>query len=279
MQERQRQNPERENLNDSKNRILYQKIKSGASLLLDALYPRRCPVCGGIPPKAQNFMRQADSERPAASPGKENRICPSCLTKLSFVTSPVCKKCGKEIISETMEYCLDCTRHKRSFEYGVSLLNYNEAASRSMAAVKYKNKREYLDFYAEEAVRRCGARILRMNAEGLLPVPVHPARLRRRGFNQSEVLAEKLGKRLDLPVYPDFLWRRRNTEPQKSLSPAERLKNLEAAFEAAPVPFQRLLLVDDIYTTGSTIEACSRVLLRAGAEKVYFFTVCIGQGQ
>lgn len=270
-----RQDLERKILNYSDNKIIYRKVKKGASVLLDALYPRRCPVCGLIPQNAEE--RAGDAFCHIA--GRGYLICPSCLTKLSFVTSPVCKKCGKEILSETMEYCLDCTRHRRSYEYGVSLLNYNEAASRSMAAVKYKNKREYLDYYAEEAVRRCGARLLRMNADCLVPVPVHPARLRRRGFNQAQVLAEKLGERLELPVSTDFLWRGRNTEPQKSLSPVERLKNLEAAFEAAPVPFQRLLLVDDIYTTGSTIEACSRVLLRAGAEKVYFFTVCIGQGQ
>ena len=85
--------------------------------------------------------------------------------------------------------------------------------------------------------------------------------------------------RLDLPVVADVLGRRRDTEPQKSLSPAERLKNLEQAFTASPVSQKRILLVDDIYTTGSTIEACSRALLKAGAEKIYFFTVCIGQGQ
>lgn len=251
---------ERNSLNQTYQKIVYRNVSKAASVLLDALFPRRCPVCGQIP-------------------GAGEVICPPCLKKLSFVSSPVCKKCGKEIISETMEYCLDCTRHRRSFESGISLLNYNEAASRSMAAVKYKNKREYLDFYADEAVRRCGWKLRQMNADCLVPVPVHPRRQRTRGFNQAEILAEKLGVRLDLPVVTDVLGRRRDTEPQKSLSPAERLKNLEKAFTASPVSYKRILLVDDIYTTGSTIEACSRALLKAGAEKIYFFTVCIGQGQ
>lgn len=233
--------------------------KQITSLFLDALFPRRCPVCGQIP--------DAD------------RICPSCLKKLSFVSSPTCKKCGKEIPDETLEYCLDCTRRTHSFAYGISLLNYNEAAAHSMAAIKYKNKREYLDFYAEESLRRCKERLLRMEADALVPVPVHPKRRRKRGFNQAELLAEKIGEELLLPVWTEVLYRRRNTEPQKELSPAERLKNLEQAFAASPVLGKRLILVDDIYTTGSTMEACSRVLKRAGAEKIYFFTLCIGQGQ
>lgn len=236
-----------------------QELNQWASMFLDALFPRRCPVCGKIP--------------------ETNRICPSCLNKLSFVTSPTCKKCGKEIAEETIEYCLDCARHPHSFSYGISLLNYNEAAARSMAAVKYKNKREYLDFYAEEAVRRCGRQLLAMQVDALVPVPVHPKRRRARGFNQAEVLAEKLGEALSLPVWRNRLVRSRNTEPQKDLTPAERLKNLEQAFTAAPVTGKKLLLVDDIYTTGSTIEACSRALKKAGAEKIYFFTLCIGQGQ
>lgn len=233
--------------------------KQITSLFWDALFPRRCPVCGQIP--------------------KANRICPSCLKKLSFVSSPTCKKCGKEIVDETLEYCLDCSRRAHSFSYGIALLNYNEAAAHSVAAVKYKNKREYLDFYAEEAVKRCGELLLRMQADALVPVPVHPKRRRMRGFNQAELLAEKMGEALSLPVWNEVLYRSRNTEPQKELSPAERLKNLEQAFAAKPVLGKRLILIDDIYTTGSTMEACSRVLKRAGAETIYFFALCIGQGR
>ena len=178
-----------------------------------------------------------------------------------------------------MEYCLDCTRHKRSFAWGVSLLNYNEAAAHSMAAIKYKNKREYLDFYAGETVKRCKKKLLSMGADVMIPVPVHPARRRQRGFNQAELLAQALSEELKLPVCPELLRRTKKTEPQKDLTPSERLKNLEEAFEAGALCGRTVLLVDDIYTTGSTIEACTRALLKAGAKKVYFFTLCIGQGR
>ena len=239
------------------------EYKRAASLFLDALFPRRCPVCGDI----------------VMPPGK--LICPGCQGRLSFVKSPVCKKCGKEILSEYQEYCFDCTRHRRSFEYGIALLNYNEAAGASMAAVKYKNRREYLDFYADEAVRRLGSEFEAMRADCLIPVPVHPKRYRSRGFNQALVLAQKLGEKTGIPVCSDILKRSRNTEPQKELGPSARLKNLEKAFTAEKIPpgLEPVILVDDIYTTGSTAEACTRALKAAGVKNVYFFAVCIGQGQ
>lgn len=239
------------------------KYRNAASILWDALFPRRCPVCGDI------VMPRG------------NLICPACLGRLSFVNSPVCKKCGKEVSSETAEYCYDCSRHRRTFDHGIALLNYNEVAGSSMAAIKYKNKREYLDYYASEAVKRCKDELALMNADCLIPVPVHPARYRARGFNQAFILAQKLGQEMKLPVCPDILKRSKNTEPQKTLGPSGRLKNLEKAFKAEAVPdgIERVILVDDIYTTGSTIEACARVLKAAGVKKVYFFAVCIGQGQ
>ena len=155
-----------------------------------------------------------------------------------------------------------------------------------MAAVKYKNKREYLDFYAEAAAEKLRQYENReeWQFDGLVPVPVHPARKRKRGFNQAEVLAKRMGERLEMPVYPEFLYRIRNTEPLKELNPDERLRNLQQAFQADAEAIrasgvQNVLLVDDIYTTGSTAEACTRALLSAGIEKVCFFAVCIGQGQ
>lgn len=155
-----------------------------------------------------------------------------------------------------------------------------------MAAVKYKNKREYLDFYAEAAAEKLRQYENReeWQFDGLVPVPVHPARKRKRGFNQAEVLAKRMGERLEMPMCPEFLYRIRNTEPLKELDPDERLRNLQQAFQADAEAIrasgvQNVLLVDDIYTTGSTAEACTRALLSVGIEKVCFFAVCIGQGR
>ena len=236
--------------------------------ILNVLFPRHCPVCGEI----------------VKPPG--GLICPACFHKLSFVKQPVCKKCGKEIQDAAEEFCGDCTKRRHAFESGLALMNYDETARRSMAWIKYKNKREYLDFYAEAAAEKLRQYESReeWQFDGLVPVPVHPARKRKRGFNQAEVLAKRMGERLEMPVCPEFLYRIRNTEPLKELNPDERLRNLQQAFQADAEAIrasgvQNVLLVDDIYTTGSTAEACTRALLSAGIEKVCFFAVCIGQGR
>lgn len=239
--------------------------------VINLLFPRRCPVCGDIVVPEGAL------------------ICPSCIPKLSPVMPPTCKKCGKEVFSEHMEYCLDCTRHKRSFQSGVALLNYNDTAQKSMAAIKYRNRREYLDFYAQAITFRYGKWMARIQPDALIPVPVHPARLRKRGFNQAEELANRLSRMTGIPVNSKLLIRTRKTAPQKELSPAERLNNLQQAFAVSSI-FQhsdsislsipsRVILVDDIYTTGSTVESCSRILKQSGVEEVYYIAICIGKGK
>lgn len=185
-----------------------------------------------------------------------------------------------------MEYCPDCMRHPRSFDGGAALFHYNEAARQSMAAIKYKNRREYLDFYSQALVSRYGKWLSHIQPDALVPVPVHPARRRKRGFNQAEELAERISLLTGIPVRADLLIRIRKTLPQKELNPAERLNNLRLAFavsdfyKAHPeqIP-RRVVLADDIYTTGSTMEACTRVLKAAGVKQVYIMSICIGKGR
>lgn len=236
--------------------------------MINLLYPRRCPVCGDIvfPEKLL--------------------IHPSCISKLSPVKAPFCKKCGKEIISDRMEYCYDCSRHPHTFEWGMALFNYNEAAKGSMAAVKYKNRREYLDFYAASMDCRFRKMVLRLKADVLVPVPIHPSRRRKRGYNQAEELTARLSKLWDIPMDARLLVRKKKTAPQRELNPAERLKNLQEAFaadreymEGIGGVLESVILVDDIYTTGSTVEACTRALKEAGVKRVYFVVICIGQGR
>lgn len=235
-----------------------------ADALLGLLFPRRCPVCEKI-----------------LVPGR-GLICPECEKKLSLVRPPRCLKCGKEIGAETGEYCMDCLRHPRTFERGAALFNYNEAASRSMARIKYGGRREYLDFYAKAMAQHLGPALRGMKAQALVPVPVHPSRLRERGFNQAAELAWRLGELLGISVDDELLVRTKKTARQKDLGPAQRLANLQQAFsvperrrKAGAIP-KTVILVDDIYTTGSTAEACARVLKAAGVRSVYFAAVCIG---
>ena len=238
-------------------------IKMKKQTILDILFPRRCPVCGEI-------------VKPAGS-----LICPSCFQELSFVKNPTCKKCGKEILNETLEFCESCVTHPRSFEYGAALLNYNETARESMVKIKYKNKREYLDFYGAAMAVRFENTIRRMVVDVIVPIPIHRSRRRKRGFNQAEILAKVIGERLGVPVASDALVRSKKTLPQKELSASERLRNLSGAFTMGKLDgsVRSVLLVDDIYTTGSTIEACTQVLKKAGIETVFFAVICMAGGR
>ena len=212
-------------------------MRSGqAEPLLNLLFPRRCPVCGEI-----------------VEPYGE-KICPECVRALSPVREPCCKKCGKEISDRQGEYCPDCMRRPKTFDSGASLLNYNEAARWSMASIKYKNRREYLDFYAQAMNIRFAKRVRVWGVEALVPVPIHSSRRRERGFNQAEELAERLSDYWGLPVDTKLL-ARKNKIPKS------------------------VIIIDDIYTTGSTVEACSRILKKAGVKRIYFLAICIGKGR
>lgn len=231
-------------------------------IVVDLLYPRRCPVCRDI-----------------VSKGKF--ICTECVDKLNYVQPPYCYKCGKHIDSEEAEYCDDCKKEVRRYRKGFPVFEYHGAIKESVMAFKYKNKREYAAFYAEEIMKKHGEALEQVGADALIPVPVHKKKRRMRGYNQAEVLANALAARLNIPCYNDTLVRVENTKVQKQLDHNQRKKNLKRAFKRVQdgVKLKTVILVDDIYTSGATIEACTEVLLATGVEEVYYVSVCIGKGQ
>lgn len=252
-------------LNPQTRKQIAAAARRAGGFLLDGLYPRRCPVCDEIVARGESL------------------ICSGCLKQISWVTGPVCKTCGREVSDERTEYCPDCMRRRHAFDKGISLCNYNEITGASMARIKYQGRREYLDFYGTAIAKRMGKRLTALKADLMVPVPVHPAREKKRGFNQARVLAERISTEMDrlyrvkIPV-GNVLYRRKKTLPQKDLNPGERLKNLEEAFEAGEIPanIQRVILADDIYTTGSTADACAKALKRVGVKEVFVVTICIG---
>lgn len=149
-----------------------------------------------------------------------------------------------------------------------------------MYQFKYHNKRRYGQVFAKELAEQFGNQIKKWGIEAVIPVPLHPARRRKRGYNQAEILAGELGRIMSLSVDTDAVVRLRNTKAQKQLDDREREQNLMGAFgvrsDWKKVP--KVLLVDDIYTTGNTIHRVAKVLKKAGVEKVYFLTISIGQG-
>lgn len=193
---------------------------------------------------------------------------------------PICKKCGKPLEKEEIEYCADCKGKSHAFTKGRAALEYDAAMRASIGRFKYQNRREYADFYTAKLLETCAEEVKRWEPDVILPIPLHRSRKRKRGFNQAELIAERLGRELGILVRKDWLLRVKKTKPQKELASLERKQNLKNAFQvkANAVNLKRVLLVDDIYTTGSTMDAASAILLENGAEKVYFLSICIGRG-
>ena len=114
----------------------------------------------------------------------------------------------------------------------------------------------------------------------IVPVPIHPKRFKERGFNQALVMAEELGNIIGIPVVDGKVLRIKNTRPQKVLDDLERIKNIKGAFAVTDdyLPKKNILIIDDIYTTGTTIRQIAQILKAKGAERVFFLTISIGQG-
>lgn len=228
---------------------------------LGFLFPRRCPVCDEIAPVGE-------------------KICSDCKKRVKYIGKKTCMRCGKPIEASRMEYCYDCTKKKHEFYQGKSVFLYADGIKESMYRFKYQNKREYADYYAEEAIRLYRKWMEEHQIEVIMPVPMYRAKKRLRGYNQAEVFAEALGREMGLPVEKNLVERIRNTVPQKKLNDIDRKKNLKGAFKIKSdiVKYRKVLLVDDIYTTGSTIDAVAKELKTAGVEKIYFLCISIGQG-
>lgn len=228
--------------------------------ILEILYPARCPVCHGI------------------LKGKDG-ICPDCRKQLHYIKEPKCKKCGKQIEKEEQEYCRDCQRFSHAFDKGAAVFAYDDIMRHSISMFKYHNRREYARTYAAEMYQNCQYFLKQASPEVILPVPVHSRKKRQRGFNQAELLAKELGKLTGIPVDTTYLVRTENTAPQKELTRQQRKLNLKKAFEVCKngKHYQRVLLIDDIYTTGATIDAISEILRENQTRIIFFLTLCVGR--
>ena len=174
---------------------------------------------------------------------------------------------------------MDCSRNKKHFVTGRSLWVHKGAVPWSIYQFKYHNRRIYGEFYARELYRIYGEKIKLWEIDVIVPVPIHPKRKRSRGYNQAEIIAKHLGKMTGLPVETKWVKRVRYTKPQKILDHKERKKNLENAFiiQRNFPQYKHVLLVDDIYTTGSTIDTIAKLLLEKCNKKSWFLTISIGQ--
>ncbi len=230
------------------------------NLFLDLIFPRRCTVCDKI------------------LPWGEKQICEACKKKIEYSSGSSCFKCGKPV-KEEEEYCYDCRCKEHYFTQGAALFPY-EYIRLSLYRFKYSGRMEYAAFYGEQMAYRFEEKRRQWKPEALIPVPLHRKKQKKRGYNQAELIARELGRHWKLPVITNLVVRCKNTRPMKEIVGTDRQNNLKKAFKLGTndVKLNTIIIIDDIYTTGSTMDAIAGVCRRAGIKNVYFLTVSIGYG-
>lgn len=197
----------------------------------------------------------------------------------NIVNKNYCLKCGRLIGDDDKDFCLECLNKKRYFDRGVSLSLYDKQMKKSILMFKDGFRFEYGKRYADELYKEHKEFFDNIFIDIIIPVPISKQKLRKRGYNQSEVIATRLGELLHKEVKSDIV-KKLSAKEQKTLSAENRKKNLKNAFILCDdiVQSKRILLVDDVFTTGSTIDSLAKLLKEKGAAKVYFCTVCTGSG-
>lgn len=229
--------------------------------LIDLVFPRRCAICDDLLPVGDRY------------------ICKACIKKEIYVKEPTCLKCGKSIRSEKT-YCEDCQRREHKYIQGTAVFDYGSIAD-SIFRFKNKNRVEYAKFYAKAIMKKRGAWLRAINPDAFIPVPIHSSKLKKRGYNQAEILSEELSKLSKIPTEKSLVSRTKNTAPLKDLSRIQRQDYLKKAFKVngKGVKLKTIVIIDDIYTTGSTIDEIADAIQKVFPCNIYFLTIAIGRGK
>jgi len=229
--------------------------------IFDFFFPPKCPLCG------EDYGGR-----------HQGRPCPGCVSRIQFLSPPLCPRCGRGFASaaDRDHLCSECLTEERFFTRARAVCIYEGLIVEAISRFKYGRVARlarplggFLADYQDPDFTFSGLDLV-------VPVPLHPKRLRERGFNQSLLLARRLGLRHSLPLDITALCRARPTQPQTQLSGSERQTNVRGAFEVRKpeaVAKKRVLLIDDVFTTGATVRECAKVLLHAGAQQVDVLTL------
>ncbi|MDQ5879895.1 MAG: hypothetical protein QG638_2632 [Pseudomonadota bacterium] len=223
--------------------ILAEKAQSLRTWLTDTLLPQDCLLC--------------------ASLAGGNLLCPACLTDLPRLAATCCPRCA--LLSPQSEICGRCQRHPAHFDALIALYPYAFPIDRMVQKLKYGHQLALADWFGEQLGDTCRE----LNADLIIPMPLHAKRLRERGFNQAMEIARPLGRITGIPVSVSFCERQRETSPQEGLSLRERRRNLKDAFACSgDLDGRHVALVDDVVTTGASVDECARTLRLHGAGSV-----------
>ena len=235
------------------------KIKYVKKKVLSLFFPPRCAGCDCV------IIN-------------EGEVCARCRTEIRLLSADTCIVCGKKV-KDGVVYCYDCARKEHVFKQNIAVFEYSDIRE-SLYRFKYNGRAEYAVYYAKAAFELHGKRMKLWKADAVIPIPLHVSRYRKRGYNQAEEFAKELSMRMQIPLEKNVLLRTKKTKPLKLLSVLERQNNLKKAFlfRQNDVKLKTIILVDDIYTTGATLDAAARACLEGGVTEIYTITAAVGRG-
>ena len=233
-------------------RRLAAMVQDGGRALLDIAFPPQCPSC----------------QKPVAA---LHNFCAECFQDLRMIGDPMCGCCGIPFAVAVEGYCPECLTEPPAFSRARSVMVYDKSSAPLVSSLKFRD--QWAGLERSVTMMRAAGTTLLSDADFIVPVPLNWRRLWWRKYNQSALLAYGLSAQSALPCLPHALVRTRPTRPQMRLERAERLKNVKGAFRVADAALPRvqnkhILLVDDVVTTGATVDACAKALLKAGAKQV-----------
>jgi len=236
------------------------RIRHGLDGLAEFFFPSRCLICGKI-----------------FKPENSSYFCNTCYDGFLFIHKPVCSKCGAMFPTEQGEdhLCGQCLKSEPAFDRARSIGLYEGTLRKAIHGFKY-NRKSLLGKPLSLILAEQGRKLITPNTyDALIPVPLHSNRLRQRGFNQAQVMARKAGKAWRIPVDWMSLQRKKTALPQTMLSKNARRKNIRDSFYCIPdsIKGKKLLLIDDVYTSGSTANECAKTLKKNGATTVDVLTL------
>ena len=245
-------------------RALRTEASRAAGALLGLFLPGACRVC----------------EQSLADPSRLP-VCSRCLESFQRISAPICSLCGRPLgpwvtVGQEPPRCQLCRKDTYAFSLARSYAIYDQAMTRAIILLKYEAVTplgEWFGARLEGLVRDSPGMLA---ADVVVPVPLHPARRRERGYNQAELIARPLPRRLKLPLREALLVRTRPRPDKLKLSRKERWTTVRGAYAPSPgarIDNLRIILVDDVFTSGATLDACSRALRQAGAKQVFALTV------
>ncbi len=226
--------------------------------ILNIILPPRCLICGKIV-------------------NNDYTLCNDCFYNINFITAPICKSCGLPLNYklDTNEYCANCIQEDNILKIVRSAVYYDEASKPLILDFKFFDHLENKKLLSNW-LYIASSDIFNDHIDLIIPVPLHYLRLFKRKYNQSAILANELSKKVNISADFKSLKKKRHTRPQVECNGKTRKKNVHNAFEISKpenIKNKHILLIDDVYTTGSTLNECAKVLIKAGATSVSALTV------